>query len=260
MSYPIDPAGSNPQPNPVGTQEQPAGDFKAFSQGLHEAALNREDIQEALENKELQANVKQIMEDMFAVTDAWKPKNIIKFIIDCPSGQRCLAKHLDTMDLIGADIIEEIDFFTKKLFPNELDAQGNPVERTVEDAEASIWGVLRDLDKRKRFFGLLNSLLTIGIVKPKVIDDGVVRYIDETGTETVAYGSQLTPEEQLELLGHKIPALKSGEVYGGAIDFADKMTIFAELNKPLALIQPFRQEQDVMLASMEPVQSVESQT
>lgn len=218
------------QEKPVGTQERSAGETNGVTEPF-------------------KAALKEAIADMFAVT-AWQPKEIVKFVIECPSGQKVLAKHLDTMDLIGADLVEELDLFTKKLFPQNLDAQGNPVEST-DDEDSTIWTVLRDIEKRSRFFTLLNKLLVIGVVKPRVIDDGIA-VIERNGKQELVFGAQLKPEYQIKFLGHEVPKTQEGEVYASAVDFTDKMTIFAELNKPLGMIQPFREESNAVLASMEP--------
>lgn len=220
--------------NPVAQQVVSAGNQ------LHDEALRGGFSQESLRDSlspELQLAVTQALrdheaaqKDPFAVTNAWLPKPQVQFVIQCPSGQRCLAKHLNTMDLVDADLIEEVDFFTKKLFPSTFDAAGNPVDNDDEElSNQSFWGTLKDAEKKVRFFRLLNKLLTIGIVKPKVVDDGVDIVVDESGTKKVVFGTAARP-------------LREGEVYASAIDFADKITIFGELNKPLEQINPFREE------------------
>lgn len=223
---------STPNVGPIDTMTSPVAQ-QAVSVGnqLHDDALRG-----TIDPVALNAAVAQAVRDQFAVTDAWKPKPRVEFVIDCPSGQRCLAKHLNTMDLVDADLIEEVDFFTKKLFPTSFDAAGNPVDAEEDTTNESFWSALKDAEKKVRFFRLLNRLLAIGIVKPKVIDDGVDVGIDESGNETVVYGSKARP-------------LNDGEVYASAIDFADKITIFGELNKPLEQIKPFRGEQTVELPS-----------
>lgn len=225
MSFPnVDPAVTTT--NPVAQQAVTAGNQ------LHEDALRG-----SIDPSALNAAVAQAFQDQFAVTQ-WKRKPQIQFVIECPSGQRCLAKHLNTMDLVDADLIEEVDFFTKRLFPSAFDAAGNPVDSNEEDTgNESFWGTLKDPEKKVRFFRLLNRLLAIGVVKPHVVDDGVDVVVDESGNKTVQYGANARP-------------LREGEVYASDIDFADKITIFGELNKPLEQIKPFREESSTVLPSV----------
>lgn len=200
--------------------------------------------------EDLKAAVAQAIKDQFAVTDAWRPKEKIRFIVKCPSGQQILCRHLTTMDLLEADLIEEIDFFTKRLFPVGLDAQGNPVEHEPlpedQDEMASVWTLLKDVQKRARFFGLLNKIMVVGVVRPQIIDDGV-EIVKQRGKDTVR-------------LGVTKPNLQEGQALASAIDFADRMAIFAELNRPLNEIIPFRKEQAISLANLESMPKPESKT
>lgn len=218
--------------NPVETQEPSAGE-KTTSQILHEAAM-RED-KEAL-NKA----VAQAIQDQFAVTDAWKPKRVFKFVINCPSGQKVLVKHLDTMDLVKANLIEEMDFFMKKLAPKELDDQGNPVD---SESPETIWAVLRDPEKRCKFLDLMNRLMAAASLKPKIVNDGVVLVTNHQGEKEEVFGYQVKSiDKQIKLFGKPIPKLKEGEAYAGVIGFPDRMEFFTQLNKPLELIEPFREQ------------------
>ncbi|QNJ59235.1 tail assembly chaperone [Mycobacterium phage MrMiyagi] len=249
MSYPgVDPAVLA-QVNPVGTQESAAGEPMApnplvakASETMHESALREPVID--------QSAVKAAVADMFALQDGWKPKQAVKFVIECPSGQRVLARHLDTMALLEANLIEEIDFFTKRLFPAEMDASGNVIEKPEDAAEASIWTVLKDPEKRCRFLRLMNGLLVTAIERPKIIDDGVEILTDTEGKKHVVEGARLSPEDYEKVFKKKLRPLGPNETYASAVDFADKMAIYSELNKPLAVITPFREEQAISLARM----------
>jgi len=211
-----------PKMNPVGSQEVPA---------------------------ELKAAVAQAFREEFAVTEAWKPRQRIRFRFTCPSGQPVLLQHLTTMDLLEADLIEEIDFFTKRLFPSNIDQNGNPVDENKEDEDSmdSVWGLLKDVNKRARFFALLNKIMVVGVVRPRILDDGVETYTNKAGKQMVRLGmKKIEPQE--------------GQVLASAIDFADRMAIFAELNRPLNEIKPFRKEQVAGVANMESMQSVTDKT
>lgn len=240
MSYPgVDPADVQTM-NPVGTQEPSAG-----------ASIDPQQLKEA---------VREAVSDQFKVTDGWKSrtKASVHFVVECPSGQKALLKHLDTMDLVGANIIEEMDFFTKALFPASFDDAGNPVENKPTQ---NFWTTLKDPMKRKRFISMLNRLLEVAVVRPKVIDDGIEIETDpETGEATIKEGSLLTVEGDVEFVtlpNGKKRAIKEGEVVTSAIDFGDKMTIFGELNKPLGMIEPFR-EPAVSVASVDSVEGATS--
>lgn len=243
---------------PVETQATSPGDspIRQQSEEMHEAALR--ETPEVSE--ELKAALREVVRDEFAVTDAWQPREIIKFVVNCPSGQRALVKHLDTMDLLQYDLIEEMDFFSKKLFPSSFDPAGNPSELTPE-IETNIWTVLRDPEKRCRFIKLLNRMMTAASVRPKIVDDGVALVDDprEEGSKKLVFGYQVKSiDKQIELFGKPVPKLKEGQCYAGPIDLGDRMAFFSELNKPLGMIEPFRKQQDAVLASVEPVQSVGS--
>lgn len=218
--------------NPVGTQEDSAGE------------------------PSIKETVEQIVRDQFAVTEGWQPKKTVKFVIECPSGQTALVKHLDTRDLLRANLLEEMDRFTKELIPN-LDAQGKPVVEKDEE-EVGIWSILREPEKRRRFFDMTNRLMCIAAVKPKIIDDGVALRHNEDGELEEVFGHEVESiDEQIKLFQKPVPPLKDGEAYAGAIDFTDRMAFFQELNKPLALIEPFREESNAVLASVESIESVE---
>lgn len=258
MSYPgLDPADMQEKTNPVGTQVLSAGDtptpnslLSKVSEDMHEAVLRDTSF-----DKKLNDAVQEAVSDMFALKPNWSPtKQKVNFVINCPSGQKVLAKHLNTMDLLEADLVEEIDFFTKRLFPQDMDPSGNPIDEDEEDTEASIWTVLRDIKKRKRFIELLNRLIELSIEKPSVINDGIEIATDSNGKQFLITGAEMSEADYVKVYGHPLQKLVENQTYCSAIDFTDKMVIFGELNKPLSVIQPFRQEQAVGLASMEPGQ------
>lgn len=185
---------------------------------MHEAALNGD-----LATSKLQNAVQQVM-DKYAVTDAWTQQELY-FEITCPSGQKCLAKKLTTMDLVESDLIDEIDFFTKSLMPVEGE----------EQSEGSQFShMLKDPNKRARLFNLLDGLLHIGVVKPKV---------------------HLVPKD-IDYRKWQGPTLPAGEVWANMIDFQDKIMIFGELNKPLDEIKTFRIEPEIGVASMATMESI----
>lgn len=195
---------------------------------------NNQIIGSEQESEKFKTAVAQALREEFAVT-AWKPQEKVRMMITCPSGQRCLLKHLTQMDLLEADLIEEIDFFTKNLFPTE----GKKDDDDLED----VWSLLRDPEKRCRFFQLLNRLMVVGVVRPQIVDDGVAVVTDSQGRKVCK-------------LGMKKLTLKEGQVPASLIDFADRMAIFSELNKPLSEITPFRKEQVISLASLEPSKGI----
>lgn len=269
MSYPgVEPADVQTL-EPVGTQVPSAGVptpnplLASASQDMHEDALRNDNFVH-VNPTELKSVVQQAVTDMFALKPNWQPKpkseKRIQFVISCPSGQNVLANHLTTMDLLEADLIEDLDFFTKKLFPSNVDPAGNPVDEDDDEKGSTIWTVLKDIEKRKKFIGLLNKLIDIAIQKPRVIDDGLEIATKEDGSRFLISGAEMSAEDYEKVFGKKLPELRENETYASAVDFADKMTIFAELNKPLAVIEPFRQESSVSLASMESGEGVRDQT
>lgn len=263
MSYPgVDPSDAN-QTNPVGTQERSEGSVKtvelpsntpnalqAASQSAHDEAL-REESRPPLTTEELNKAVAEAVSDMFQVTDAWRPRNTVKFKIECPSGQTALVKHLDTMDLLEYDLIEELDFFTRRLFPSAVDPSGSPLD-AAEQAEEGLWVTLRDPEKRMRFFDMTGRLMAAASIDPSIVHDGVALQEDQNGTKTCVFGYQVdSVEEQIKLFGKPIPMLKERQAYSGPIDFGDRMAFFSELNKPLVMIEPFRPESAVVLQDLE---------
>ena len=257
MSYPgVDPTDAI-QTNSVGTQERSVGSqevdtLTAAADKAHEDALRghnppvTEDLNKAVE---------RAVEDMFKVTNAWQPRTVVKFKVRCSSGQVALVKHLDTIDLIEHDLIEELDFFTRKLFPANIDASGNPVDEQGK-VEQSIYAALRDPDKRCRFLNMTGKLMATASVDAKIIHDGVavVPVVDEEGNETdektTKFGYQMSMDEQLKYFKKPVATLPDRAVYSGYIDFGDRMDFFNALNQPLELIQPFREEQAAMLQDL----------
>lgn len=241
-----DVATSEQKTSPEGTQDVRAVVEETLHNATPEQRLGEEPV-------DLKKAVADAVSDMFKV-DAWKPKYVVKFKIQCPSGQTALVKHLDTLDLLEYDLVEELDFFTRKLFPVDIDPSGTPVE-AQEDQETTIWTALKDVEKRRRFLDMTGMLMAAASVDPKIIHDGVtiVEKRDKaTGevTKHTRFGYQLKPDQQIDAFGKPIAPLPDRAVYSGYIDFADRMTFFQELNRPLELIQPFREEQAAMLQDM----------
>ena len=258
MSYPNFVPPENSQTNPVGTQEFSGGMpvpnslLAKASEQMHESALRGEQL--AFPQDQFKTVVSQAVSDMFELKPNWKPKSKrVKFVVNCPSGQKVLVKHLNTMDLLEANLIEDLDFFTKRLFPSNIDESGNPVQE--ENDGGLIWKVLADLEKRCKFIDLLNRLLEIAVERPRIINDGVQIATRNDGTKFLITGSEMSPQDYVKVFGHPLPELKENETYASAVDFTDKMMIFGELNKPLSVIQPFREESLTGLASVESGQS-----
>lgn len=246
MSYPgVDPADmpdylrGNLKTNPVEQQEMSAGVPVALASNptpnydkMHEDALNGGGLSPL--NESLKSAVSQAIKDEFEVSDAWSGKKLF-FVINCPSGQKCLAKKLDTMDLVESDLIDEIDFFSRKLFPKGVDASGKPIEQ--ENEEESFAKILQDPEKKKRFFGLLDGLLELAIEKPKV--------------------HQLPHD--VDISGYSKwegPALNRGHVWANKVAFEDKLHIFTELNQPLEQIKTFRVESQTGVPGLVPGEGV----
>lgn len=240
MSQPLSPGETKEKTNPVGAQEVSSG-----------VGVDPEALEQA---------VKKAVEDQFAITDAWSVREPVRFIIECPSGQRVLAKHLETRDLLRVNLIEEMDKFAKQLFPSAFDDHGNPIDR--KDAEnQTIWSLLREPEKRETFFSMTNRLMVASSIRPKVVDDGVALRENEAGEKVEVFGYEIKDiDEQIALFGKPVPPLKDGEVYAGVIDLADRLAFFTELNKPLEAIEPFREESDAVLASVESSQGAGLQT
>jgi hypothetical protein len=237
MSYPgVDVNPDEVFTKPAGTQEASPGEPKPIekqSQEVHDAALKEA--------------VGKAVDDMFAVTDAWKPRHIVKFVVNCPSGQSVLVKHLDTMDMIDADLLDEMDFFTRRIFSEQVDDSGN--------MDTSLMPALKDPEKRQRFFELTGKLMEAASIRPKIIHDGVfiVPFDPEKpeGKKTTRFGHQLTDAQKKDF-NVSIPNLQAGQAYSGSIDLGDRMSFFNDLNKPLQVIEPFREEQTVVLQHMAP--------
>jgi hypothetical protein len=215
------------------------------------------------EPEEFKKAVAQAIKDQFKVTDAWMPREAVKFVVSCPSGQQVLVKHLQPMDLIRADLIEDLDSFQRRLFPASLDDSGRPVER---DAGKTFFKMMGDPVKRVKFLQVTSRLMAVSSVKPKVIDDGVKlidsdtykkvvgEQLDEGEDRREVFGYQVENiDDQIKIFGSPVLKLKAGEAYAGAIGLPDRFTFFTELNKPLELIAPFRESPESVqdLASMQ---------
>lgn len=244
MSYPgVDPSDIMTT-EPVGTQAISEGNPLIVNHaGLPPGVSDEVDVEKVVQQK---------VSEMFAVTEAWKPKGIIKFVIEFESGQQALVKYLDTMDMINIDLIEDMDFFSKKLFATQQ-------ENAENDFQKTFWGTLRDVNNRKRFLDMTGKLMEASSIKPKIIHDGVAIVEDEeTGKQQVVFGNEVTDiGKQIELFGGPVSQLKDGQTYSSAIDIGDRLTFFQELNKPLALIEPFREKQDSVLERVQPIQELE---
>lgn len=259
MSYPgVDPADAN-QTNSVGTQKHSAGEESPRQVTTLTLPDNPEVPEQSPEEKEqLNKAVQEAVSDMFQVIEPWKAREVVRFVVECPSGQKVLAKHLDVLDLAAADLVEDMDLFTRKLFPASLDERGNP----VEGGQETFWKALVDPKKRLHFLQMTNKLIMASIVKPKVVDDGVaIRTNPDTAEQEIVFGCEIKDtDEQLKLFGKPVPPLKENEAYVGAINFNDRMTIFTELQKPLGLIEPFREQSSAVLADMESSEGVRGST
>jgi hypothetical protein len=228
----------------VEDKETPAETQVSTATELHEKALRTDE-----NSPEFKAAVAEAVRTQFEVT-SWKPKATVKFIVDFASGQKTLVKHLDTMDLVRNKLLREMDTFSKKLFPAKYDEQGTPVDAAGN--EVGVVALMEEPEKRVKFMDLMNRLMAAASVEPKIVNDYVAlidsSFAKELGVELSnddekidVYGYQIEGiENQIKVFGKPVPVLKDNEVYAGVISFADRMQFFQEINKPLAMIEPFR--------------------
>lgn len=258
MSYPGVELDETETTKPAETQVVSSGEPPLSDEQVKLAEKKRSLENEKPEDSpEFKAAVADAVKNQFAVTEEWKPTKVVKFLVECPgSGQNILLKHLDPMALLNYDLIEEIDFFSRKLF-----TPGGSDEDSVAE---SIWASFRDPQKRLRFLSMTGRLMAVASVKPKIVFDGValVNEKDEDGDETgeviAVFGHQVeSAKEQLELFGKLVPPLKEGQAYAGAVGFSDRMAIFQALNQPLSVIEPFRERPDANVESVESGQGSE---
>lgn len=252
---------SSEKTNPVETQEPSAAD------ALHETALRTEDNSE-----EFKAAVAEAVKSQFDVKSPWQVSNhreTVKFIINCPSGQDVLVQHLDQLDLIRFDLVEDLDSFSKKLFPTKLDEQGRPVDETGE----TFYQSMKDPERRIKFLDTTNRLMVCAAQKPKIVNDGVVLVDSETYKKITGktlpddikraevFGYQVAEDIDLsvQLFGKTIPVLNEGQTYAGVIGLPDRFAFYYELNKPLEQIAPFRESAESM-AHLGTVQGPGNQT
>lgn len=249
--------------NPVEAQEDSSGDRKAIKYkekpdptGEYDVIMEPVEAKEAkAKQKEFDDAVAEAVRTQFDVKPlAWGIKTVVKFIVRFPSGQTALVKHLDATDLVRHDLLEELDFFTKRLFPPAYDAAGNPVE--PDDGERTdLYATLRDPKKRLRFLDLTNRLLALTVVKPNIVNDGVaLRFDEKLGEEIDVFGYEVKDvDEQIALFGKAVKPLDDPEheTYAGTIDFTDRMHLFQALNQPLELIEPFREGSNALLENLE---------
>jgi hypothetical protein len=176
------------------------------------------------ETSELKEAVKKAIKDEFEVTSWGKPAGAIRFSVVCPSGQKVLLRRLDPLNMMAAGLLDEVDFFSKKLFPESLDKAGNPIE-SKEDNKGLI-DLLKDPEKRDQFIDLLDRLCVAAVVKPRLY----IPIINDDG------------EDVSDLKGKAIPVTN--------LDFSDKMFVFGEANKPLEEISSFRVEPTDSMATL----------
>lgn len=204
---------------------------------------------------EFEKAVEEAVKTQFDVKpDSWGIRTVFKFMLDFPSGQRALVKHLHQTDLVRYDLLEELDFFTKRLFPPAYDASGKPIE-PEEGERTDIYATLRDPEKRLRFYELTNKLLAVAMIKPQVINDGVaIIHDDDLDQDVEVFGHEVTDiDKQIELFGKPVRPLDDSinQSYAGTIPFSDRMYLFHALNQPLEQIEPFREGPDAMLEDLE---------
>lgn len=236
----------------------PTGQFDVIA----EPQISEEE--KARKQKEFEDAVAEAVKHQFDVKPTgWGIKMVTKFIVNFPSGQTALVKHMDATDLVRHDLLEELDFFTKRLFPPAYDAAGNPVE--PDDGERTdLYATLRDPKKRLRFLDLTNRLLALAVVKPKIVNDGVaLRFDEDLGEEVDVFGYEVEDiDEQIALFGKAVKPLEDPEheTYAGTVDFTDRMHLFQALNQPLELIEPFREGSNALLEDLERKQSTGDST
>lgn len=248
MSYPgVDP-DETIQTNPVGTQDVSSGPLPYRTVDLPDGTKRLDPI---VPPELLKAQVQQEISNRFAVTDSWKPRQKVRFVHEFPGGQTALLQHLGTMDLVERGLVEELDFFTRRLFPVSIDAGGNPVEG--QDKPETLLQSLAVPEKRARFMDLTGKLLAAASVEPSVVHDGVAVQETEDGTKKVVFGYQAIDwpiDKQVELFGSPVPKLAEGQVYSGPVDWEDRMSLFNALNQPLKQIEPFREGPPTVLQDL----------
>lgn len=186
-----------------------------------EAAPLTEDQQKAISQILNGPNMARVSQEAkFALTGWGKKAMEQEFDVRCPSGQWCRVKKIKFEDLLGLGILDNLDLFSSMLMAQSGD------EGSAGKAEVRMLESFRDPEKRAKFMGTVNKVVSAGVVLPKVVlvDDG---------------------------------SLPDDTVFAGDIDFQDKMFLFGLLFQGRAgQLKQFRDEQDDDLGDVAEGQSV----
>jgi len=193
-----------------------------MTEARHASYPGVDEIDEPVTRQDLKDAVKDAFKevDPYAPT-VWGQEVIKEFTFTLPSGQKILMTKLDPIDMIANDLVDDMDYFSKKLFPQSLDRAGNPIEQPEEEKNPGLWSMIKDPEKRDIFFKLINKMAVAGVLKPA-----------------------LSLEKDVD-----------GKIFVENIPFEDRMAIFTKLQEPMTKVGSFRQEPPT---SVEPVESVES--
>ena len=182
-----------------------------------------EDIEahEHAANDMIRENVQAIIEDPYALSNAWAKGHEFKKPFDHTienSGQRVKLRRLDMGDLLKLGVAEELDFMTKGLM-----SEDNPKDSAKEAVESVILkaGNFANMEK------MINTVCLAGILAPKL---------------------------------HAVPlhenARQPGLVYIDSVPFADRMELFSMIFESEGL-STFREEQKSGVGNVADVPSVQ---
>jgi len=149
--------------------------------------------------------------------------------LTCPSGQVCLVRKVDMVDLLAEGILNKVDFLTS-IVSEELVPNAGPTPKIADAVDAKAMRTLLDKPEQMKEFGqVVETVVAYTVVKPALS----VPPRDANGKIDEA---------------RKVDGL----VYTDSINFTDKMFIFNYALGNSGDLEKFREDAD------EPVGDVES--
>lgn len=128
----------------------------------------------------------QVPADPYAATSWGQP---VEQDFTCPSGQRCLLRRVDIMELMGSGLLNNLDFLTSIVSTKHIPHAESGGRHAPPTETTALANIAKNADQLAEFQNVLRKIVVRVVVKPQIFEvpaDGEERVNGRVYVDTVA--------------------------------------------------------------------------
>ena len=151
-------------------------------------------------------NTSAVAEDPYA-PKTWGAPAEEDFV--CPSGQRCLIRRVDPLDLLGGGLLNGVDFITEVVQSEHIPNATKRGSQAQELAGAALTNLSESPERMAKFKSSVDSVVIHAVVKPEISpvpNEGFPR------TNGVVYVDSISSTDKIAIFNYAVTGQRSEEI------------------------------------------------